>query len=92
MSAITVRLFASLRKYGPGDTPGVIEMSVEDGLMIEEIVSKLGIPKERVKMIMKNGRAAVFGDRVDEGDRIALFPPEVAFNLYMALNFREDMR
>ncbi len=92
MAAITVRLFASLRKYSPGDPPGVIEMSVEEGLGIEEIVSKLDIPKDRVKMIMKNGRVAVFEDTVKEGDRIALFPPEVAFNLYMALNFREDMR
>ena len=92
MAAITVRLFASLRKYGPGDTPGVIEMSVEENLMIEEIVSRLDIPKDRVKMIMRNGRVAVFEDKVNEGDRIALFPPEVAFNLYMALNFREDMR
>jgi hypothetical protein len=92
MAAITVRLFASLRKYGPGDTPGVIEMSVEEGLAIEEIVSRLSIPRERVKMIMKNGRVAVFEDTAGEGDRIALFPPEVAFNLYVALNFREDMR
>jgi molybdopterin converting factor small subunit len=92
MAAITVRLFASLRKYTPGDSLGVIDMNVKEDLEIREIVSKLNIPEERVKMIMKNGRVAAFGDTVKEGDRIAFFPPEVAFNLYIALNFREDLR
>ena len=92
MATVTVRLFASLRKYTSSDSLGVIDMNVIEDLEIGDIISKLDIPEGRVKMIMKNGRVAAFGDTVKEGDRIALFPPEVAFNLYVALNFREDLR
>jgi molybdopterin converting factor small subunit len=92
MEEITVKLFASLRNFAEKGSLGLIEMSVNEGSEIESIVSALGIPKARVKMIMKNGRVAAFGDVVKGGDRVALFPPEVAFNLYVALNFREDLR
>ena len=92
MEEITVKLFASLRKYAEKESLGLIEMNVDEGSDIEAIVSALGIPKARVKMIMKNGSVAAFKDVVKKGDRIALFPPEVAFNLYVALNFREDLR
>lgn len=92
MEDITVKLFASLRRYADEGSLGLIKMNVDEGSDIEGIVSALGIPKVKVKMIMINGRVAVFGDVVKEGDRVALFPPEVAFNLYVALNFREDLR
>ncbi len=92
MEEITVKLFASLRRYAEEGSLGLIEMNVDEGSDIKGIVSALGIPKARVKMIMVNGRVATFVDVVNKGDRIALFPPEVAFNLYVALNFREDLR
>lgn len=92
MEGITVRLFASLREYAPGDSCGVIDMGIKEGSKIEDIISELDIPRERVKMIMLNGRASDSTTRVTGGDRVALFPPEVAFNLYVAMNFREDLR
>jgi molybdopterin converting factor small subunit len=89
---ITAKLFASLRKLIPCGPEGEIELPVEEGSSVEAIVSKLSIPKDRVRMIMINGIVTGFDDAVKDGDRVALFPPEVAFNLYVALNFREDLR
>jgi molybdopterin converting factor small subunit len=92
MIEITAKLFASLRELIDCGPVGEIDLKVEDGSSVEEIVSIVGITKDRVRMIMINGTIAAFDDRVKDGDRVALFPPEVAFNLYVALNFREDLR
>jgi hypothetical protein len=58
---------------------------------VEELIRILGLSPDQVKMIMVNGQ----GDRSDrvlrDGDRVALFPPEVAFNMYVALSFRRDL-
>jgi molybdopterin converting factor small subunit len=89
---ITAKLFASLRERIDCGPVGEIDLKVEDGSSVEEIVSIVGITKDRVRMIMINGTIAAFDDHVKDGDRVALFPPEVAFNLYVALNFREDLR
>lgn len=93
MAEITVRLFASLRKHAPEDFDrGTGTRDIQEGSPIADVIDALEIPADRVKMIMKNGRAAVREDAISPGDRIALFPPEVAFNLYVAMNFREDLR
>lgn len=89
---ITAKLFASLRKLVACGQAGEIDLKVEDGSSVEGVVFALAIPKDRVRMIMINGTIAAFDDRVNDGDRVALFPPEVAFNLYVALNYREDLR
>jgi hypothetical protein len=38
-----------------------------------------------------NGRGVDFDSILSNGDRIALFPPEMAFNMYVALSFRRDL-
>ena len=93
MAEITVKLFASLRKHAPaGFDRGTGTLDIIDGSPISDVIDALKVPADRVRMIMKNGRVAVREDAVSPGDRIALFPPEVAFNLYVAMNFREDLR
>ncbi|MBN1882431.1 MAG: MoaD/ThiS family protein [Deltaproteobacteria bacterium] len=93
MASITVRLFASLRKYAPETFDrGTGTLDITEGSPISEIIAALDIPPDRVKMIMKNGIVASRKDPVAPNDRVALFPPELAFNLYVAMNFREDLR
>lgn len=92
MAEITVKLFASLRKLVSCGPVGEIDTKVPEGSSVESVLSFLDIPKDRVRMIMINGQVAAFDDTVKHGDRVAFFPPEVAFNLYVALNFREDLR
>jgi molybdopterin converting factor small subunit len=93
MAPITVRLFASLRKYSPEVFEhGAGTLDIAEGSPISNIIAALDIPPERVKMIMKNGIVASREDTTAPGDRVALFPPELAFNLYVAMNYREDLR
>jgi molybdopterin converting factor small subunit len=93
MAPITVRLFASLRKYAPeAFDRGAGTMDITEGAPIGDIIAALDIPPDRVKMIMKNGIVASRKDPIAPGDRVALFPPELAFNLYVAMNYREDLR
>ncbi len=92
MIRITAKLFASLRKLVACGPAGEIDLKVEEGSSVEAVVSALSIPKDRVRMIMINGVVAAFEAQVRQDDRVALFPPEVAFNLYVALNYREDLR
>jgi hypothetical protein len=42
-------------------------------------------------MILLNGRGANVDSGLNDGDRVALFPPEMAFNMYVAISFRRDL-
>ena len=71
---IQVRLFATLRQYGPpGEEPFPLE--VEEGALVGHVLETLGIPAEVQKVILLNGRHAKVDDRVDDGDVLTLFPP-----------------
>ena len=89
---ITVKLNASLRQYGRGvSNNGLLLLEIEENANPREVVQKLGIPLEKVKMILLNGKGADLNAHLSEGDRVALFPPEMAFNMYVALSFRRDL-
>jgi hypothetical protein len=45
---------------------------------------------DRIKMIMVNGRGGTLETPIQEGDRVALFPPELAFNTFVSLGFRKE--
>lgn len=89
---ITVKLNASLRQYGRGvSSNGTLLLDIEENATAREVVQKLWIPLEKVKMILLNGKGVGFDSILNDGDRIALFPPEMAFNMYVALSFRRDL-
>jgi hypothetical protein len=91
MMHVTVKLNASLRQYGKSvSSDGTFLLEIEENSTAREIVQKLAIPLEKVKMILLNGKGVGFDSILNDGDRIALFPPEMAFNMYVALSFRRD--
>ena len=55
-----------------------------------DLVSVLGLPAERVRMIFVNSRAGTLSTLLQEGDRVALFPPELSYNTFVALSYRRD--
>ena len=91
MDRIIIKLSASLRDRVSAHDRGLLYQQVRPGTTVEELIRILGLSPDQVRMIMVNGR----GDRSDrvlrDGDRVALFPPEVAFNMYVALSFRRDL-
>ena len=55
-----------------------------------DLVSVLGLPAERVRIIFVNSRAGTLSMLLQEGDRVALFPPELSYNTFVALSYRQD--
>jgi molybdopterin converting factor small subunit len=89
---VTVKLHASLRPYGRSDSnDGLFPLETMDKATVREVLRELGIPPEKVKMILLNGKGGNPDSQLNDGDRIAFFPPEMAFNMYVAISFRRDL-
>jgi hypothetical protein len=65
-------------------------MELDPGSRVEDLATRLGLPLNQVKMILVNGRGATLTTAISEGDRVALFPPELAFNTFVSLGFRKE--
>ncbi len=68
---VTVKLFASLRK----DRFDIENRIYRPGLTCRQIIEKIGIPENEVRLIFINGRHASLDDQLADGDTLALFPP-----------------
>ena len=65
-------------------------VSLPEGSRLEELLVSLNLDKERVRLILINGLGATMATVLKEGDRVALFPPELSFNTFVSLSFREE--
>lgn len=89
---VTVKLHASLRPYGRSDSnDGLFPLETAEKATVREVIKELGIPPEKVRMILLNGRGVDSDSILSNDDRVALFPPEMAFNMYVAISFRRDL-
>jgi rubredoxin/molybdopterin converting factor small subunit len=73
---IYVKLTGSLRPFAPQSQPELIQTSLKDGATVWEAIQSLGIPKERVKLILVNHAGALSDQPLKNGDRVSLFPTE----------------
>ena len=71
MPHITVNVYANLREF-TGGQPSV-DVDVEPGWTIGDVVRQLGIPPEKTKIIFKNNRSATLDDTLEGQERIDLF-------------------
>lgn len=71
MAAITVNLYANLREYAGGAAS--VELEIEAGRTIEEVIVGLGIPTEQTKIIFVDNRRADIGCVLQGGERLDLF-------------------
>ena len=72
---VEVRVFATLRRYLPELGIGeALSIMVEPGTTLDDLRERLGLPKEAVKVIMRNNRQAFPEDTINNGDRIAYIP------------------
>ncbi|MDY6792450.1 MAG: MoaD/ThiS family protein [Thermodesulfobacteriota bacterium] len=73
---IEVNLYATLKKYLKNETggnPSVID--VIQGVCVKDVIQKLKIPEDSVKLIFINGVHAKTDSTLKNGDRLGLFPP-----------------
>ncbi len=66
---------------------GQRNLALAEGAKVTDAFKALGLDLTGVRVIMLNGRPVHSDLELKEGDRLALFPPELAFNKYVAINF-----
>lgn len=73
---VQVVLYATLSHLLPqGTTGSACIMDVDDKTKIKDLLQRLNVPSNSVKVIFLNGRQAQAEQEVQEGDRVAVFPP-----------------
>lgn len=68
---ITLKSFATLHKYMP-ENPDAYE--VPEGLTVQELLGRLGLEDEQVKLVFINGAHVSREAVISGGDRVGLFP------------------
>ncbi len=73
---IEVNLYATLKRYMKNETGGKSSaIGVEEGTCVKDVIQKLKIPGDSVKLIFINGVHAKRDTILKDGDRLGLFPP-----------------
>lgn len=84
---ITVKLGGSLRQRVAGHQAGELELALPEGARVSQALKALGLVGDVVRVLMVNGRPIRDDQEMREGDRLGLWPRELAFNMYVATNF-----
>lgn len=69
---VTVKLFASLRKYCKDLNNQTIELP--DGITVEELLKSFGVPVEEAPIVLINGVGVEKGHVLKDGDVLSVFP------------------
>ncbi|MDR5694943.1 MAG: MoaD/ThiS family protein [Armatimonadota bacterium] len=76
MITVQVKLFATLREHYPQAKAGKpIVLEVEEGTTVGQLVARLGIPREAVRVAFRNGVVAEDTTPLSDGDEVGFFPP-----------------
>jgi molybdopterin synthase sulfur carrier subunit len=72
---VRVKLFASLCRYFSDAAPGIpFEMQVPEGATGADLVDRLKLPHEEVKVFFVNGRARPMDWPLEPDDDVGIFP------------------
>jgi molybdopterin converting factor small subunit len=72
---VTVKLGSILRTKAPGFVGGEGRLSLPDGAHVGDVLAALDIAEEEVNLIYRDYRLVTTAASLEEGDRVALFPP-----------------
>ena len=67
----TLTCFATLASYNPGKSDDV---PFEEGETLEQLIRRLDIPPDEVRITFVNGRSVPLSTVLQQGDRVGLFP------------------
>lgn len=74
--ALKILLAATLRSCLEGYDPMAgYELTIEEGLSVRELVRRLGLPEDQIKLVMVNGVVSKWDVMLQGNERVALFPP-----------------
>ena len=85
MPTVTVKLGGSLRHHAADPREGVETLVLPEGARIADLISRMGIAPGDARIILHNCCSAGPDALLKDGDRVAIFPRELAFNMYVAL-------
>ncbi len=72
---VHVKLFATLSRYSGGVAAGLpFGVELPDGATVGDVVTRLKLPLEEVKVFFVNGRARPITWVLASGDEIGIFP------------------
>jgi molybdopterin converting factor small subunit len=78
---IEVHLYGKLRRFTDNQDPSrdsIINIPVNNGDSIENIVQRIGIPPEELgNNIFLNGKYSALERKVSDGDRLGIFPDDM---------------
>ncbi len=75
MKSIEVRLCSSLRKYYPNPANAeALTITMEDEAKLGDLLDELKIPKEKITVVLVNGKHEEESYFLQNGDRIAILP------------------
>jgi molybdopterin converting factor small subunit len=74
---VTVKLGSALREKAPdwAGGEGIVELADGGEARVRDVMHALGISDEEVNIIYRNHRLVTPNAHVEDGDRVALFPP-----------------
>lgn len=79
---VTVRVYGSLNDFLPAHRRQVTWPRVVDGhRSVKDLIESLGVPHPEIDLILVNGVSVPFDYAVQSGDRIAVFPQFIIFDI-----------
>ncbi|MGQ9492648.1 MAG: MoaD/ThiS family protein [Anaerolineae bacterium] len=73
---VRVKLYASLSQHRADVSPGQpLEMELPDEATVGDLVNRLKLPQEEVRVAFVNGRARHMSWPLQNGDEVGIFPP-----------------
>ena len=77
---VTVKLYAGLARRAAETSPNAsagspIEIELPEGATVADLIAKLELPEDEIKVTFVNGRACPRDRELEPGDEVGIFPP-----------------
>ncbi len=80
--SVSIRFYEELNEYlEPARFKREFEISIEEVAAVKDLIESLGVPPEKVDLILANGHSVSFDYVPQDGDRISVYPEFETFNI-----------
>ena len=82
MGRATFRFYAELNDLvAPERRSRDSEVAFAGSPAVEDVIESLGVPHGEIDLLLLNGRSVAFGERLHDGDRVAVYPVFEGFEI-----------
>jgi len=82
MTTVTLRFYAELNDRLPKNRKKVdFQVTFKDNRFIKDLIESLCIPHTEVGLILVNGKSVDFSYKVQDGDRLSIYPQFRSLNV-----------